>query len=111
MHRYWISLVSSVFVASLSQVLLKKSANTEHKNRIEEYMNINVIVGYAMMVISTLLVIYSYTGIEYKNGSVIESLGYILVMLFGRMFFDEKITRNKLLGNLLIIVGVILFYL
>lgn len=34
-----------------------------------------------MMVGTTVLTILAYHGIEYKNGPVIESLGYILIMI------------------------------
>ena len=38
--NWWILLIAlSATVASFAQVLLKKSANEEHKNVIEEYLN------------------------------------------------------------------------
>lgn len=92
-------------------MLLKKGATKEYGSVIQEYLNPWVISGYAMMVISTLCVIYGYRGVAYKNGAIIESLGYVLIMFLGRAFFDEKITRKKLIGNLLILLGVVVFYL
>ena len=92
-------------------MLLKKAANTHYENKIREYLNIWVISGYFLMVLSTLCVIYAYRGIDYKNGAVVESLGYILIMIFSYLFFKEKITKHKLLGNLIILLGIIVFYL
>ena len=64
-------LVASVVVASLSQILLKKSAAKTYSSVIREYLNPYVIAGYGMMVLSTLLTVGGYAGLEYKNGAVI----------------------------------------
>ena len=103
-------LVLSVVVASFSQILLKKSAGKTYASLIWEYLNLYVILGYGMMVGSTLLTVAGYAGLEYKNGAVIESLGFVLVMLLSRFFFGEKITKKKLLGNSLILLGSLVFY-
>ena len=103
-------LVLSVVVASLSQILLKKSAEKSYQSLLREYLNPWVISGYGMMVVSTLLTVGGYAGLEYKNGAVIESLGFVLVMLLSRLFFREKITKKKLIGNALILLGIVVFY-
>lgn len=100
----------SVIIASFSQILLKKSAKKQYDSFLKEYLNPYVIIGYAMMVASTILTILAYTEVAYKNGPVIESLGYILIMFLSFIFFHEKITKKKLLGNLLILAGIFVFY-
>lgn len=109
-NKYMILLVLSVVVASFSQILLKKSAAKTYPSVIREYVNPYVIIGYGMMVLSTLLTVGGYVGLEYKNGAVIESLGFVLVMFLSRIFFGEKITRKKILGNALILIGILIFY-
>ncbi len=109
-NKYMILLVLSVVVASLSQILLKKSASKTYSSVLREYLNPYVIIGYGMMVVSTLLTVGGYAGLEYKNGAVVESLGFVLVMLLSRFFFGEKITRKKLIGNALILLGIFVFY-
>ena len=111
MNKYIIFLLLSVIISSTSQILLKKSALKQYKSFIYEYLNPYVIVGYGMMIISTITTILAYRGIEYKNGPVIESLGYLLVMILGWIFFKERITKHKLLGNIIILVGIYVFYL
>lgn len=108
---YWLMLVLSVTVASFSQILLKKSAAKEYDNIIREYLNPYVIIGYGMMVVSTILTVIAYRGVEYKNGPVIESLGYLLVMFLSFVFFKEPITKKKILGNALILLGILVFYI
>ena len=102
----------SVVVAAFSQVLLKKSAGKTYASVIREYLNPYVIIGYGMMVGSMLLTLLAYKfGLAYKSGPVLESLGFVLVMLLSLGFFREKITPRKLIGNLLIVLGIIVFYL
>ena len=39
MIKYVIIYVVSVFISSISQILLKISANTEYKDKLHEYLN------------------------------------------------------------------------
>ena len=110
MNFYLLILIVSVIIASFAQILLKKSAGKTYESVIWEYLNPLVIIGYGMMVLSTLLTVGGYVGLEYKNGAVIEALGFVLVMLLSRLFFGEKITKKKLLGNSLILLGILIFY-
>lgn len=108
---FYVFLVGSVFVASVSQVFLKKAAMKEYDSFIKEYLNWRVILGYGLMVVSTILTIIAFTKIEYRNGPVIEALGYVFVMIFSRMFFGEKITAKKIIGNALILLGIFVYYM
>lgn len=103
-------LILSVVVAAFSQILLKKSADKTYISIIREYLNPYVIFGYGMMVLSTLLTVGAYVGLEFKNGAIVESLGFVLIMFLSRLFFKEKITKKKLLGNGLILLGILVFY-
>jgi uncharacterized membrane protein len=108
----WILVLSSVVVSAFSQVLLKKSAQKKYSSVIREYLNVYVIVGYGMMVLTTLLNVLAYSaGLGYKNVPVIESLGYVLIMFLSLAFFGEKITKRKLIGNILVILGIAIFYI
>ena len=111
--NWWILLIAlSATVASFAQVLLKKSANEEHKNVIEEYLNWKVICGYGLMFVGMFLTIIAYRkGVQYKNGPIMESIGNIWVVILSFLFFREPITRNKVLGNILILLGIVIFYL
>lgn len=111
MIKYWIVLFAAVIVSSASQMLLKKGATKQYDSVIHEYLNPWVISGYGLMILSTLCVIFAYRGVAYKNGAIIESLGYLLIMFLSRFFFGEKITKKKLIGNLIILAGVLVFYL
>lgn len=111
MSKYWLALFLAVVISASSQMLLKQGASKKYDSVVREYLNPWVISGYALMILSTLCIIYAYRGVAYKNGAIIESLGYILIMLLSRLLFQEKITKKKLAGNLIILTGVLVFYL
>lgn len=111
MTKYiFVAMLSGIFSA-ISQVLLKKSSNAEHRTRLGEYLNLYVISGYVLVFLCMILMIYAYKGLPFKYGTVMESLVYLYVIILGRLFFKEKITRKKILGNILIVCGVIVFSL
>ena len=111
MLRYWIALFAAVVLSSFSQMLLKKAAQIKYENVIKEYLNPWVISGYFLLAASTICVIFAFKGVDFKNGPVIESLGFPLVMLLGRLFYGEKLTKNKLIGMGLIMLGVVIYYI
>ena len=106
MSKYIILLVLAVVVSSVSQIILKT-----YNSIIKEYLNPYVIIGYGLMVLSTVLVVLGLKGVPYKNEPIIESLGYIFVMILSNRILKEKITKKKLIGNLLILIGIIIYYI
>lgn len=110
MTKYYLLMLLSVTVASVSQILLKFSARSSHKTLLKEYLNIRVLCAYFLLFISTLLTIAAFRGLDYKNGPVLESLGYLIVMGLSRFVLGEKITVKKMVGNLTIVFGLIVFY-
>ena len=105
-----IALISGV-MSALAQVLLKKSSGIKRETRIAEYLNKYVISGYAIMFGCMILMVIAYRGLPLKYVAVLETLVYLYSMILGKMFFDEKITKKKLIGNLLIVAGIIVFSL
>jgi len=111
MLKYWIAMFGAVALSAASQMLLKRAAKTEYATPLREYLNVWVIGGYGLLVLSMLSVIFACRGLEMKNVPVIEALGFPLVMLLGRIFYGEKLTKNKLIGMGLIMLGVIVYYI
>jgi small multidrug resistance pump len=107
LNKYVGIFLLSVFIASCAQIILKNSADGEHRNFVSEYLNIKVILGYALMGISTLGAIIAYRGIDLKNGPILESFGYVFVFILSWIFLKEQPNVNKIIGFTLIIFGVI----
>jgi multidrug transporter EmrE-like cation transporter len=100
--------ITGVFVASFSQILLKRSAlNNEHKG-IKTYCNLSVITAYLLFGVCTLLSVYSLKIIPLSLGAIYESLGYIFIPWFSFLFFKERIVKVQVIGIIFIIIGVII---
>lgn len=106
---YLIIFVLSVVVSSVSQLLLKMSANSQYETRLAEYLNPKVIIAYMLFFGATLITVLAYQYVPLSLGPVLESTGYIFVTLLGYFVLKEKIGKQKLVGMLVIIVGVLLF--
>ena len=101
----------SVLISSFSQVLLKKSALKKYNKRIDEYLNLLVIIAYSIFLVSSFISIYAYKYIPLSMGPILESSGYIYITILGAVIFNEKIGKRKIVGLSLIIVGITIFSL
>ena len=110
MNFYLLILIVSVIIASFAQILLKKSAEKTYASPVREYLNFYVICGYGMMFLSMFLTVFAYRGMDFSNVPVVESLGYVVVMVLSYFFFKEKITKRKLLGMAVILLGIFVYY-
>ena len=95
----------STFLASVSQVLLKKAALREHKSLLAEYTDWRVVLGYGLFVGCSLLTMLAYKGVPLNVGPVLEATGYIYVT------FYEKMSPKKIGALVLIILGILIYAL
>ena len=97
------------FICLIAQVLLKKAAIQEHCSKKDEYFNKYVVVAYSIFILATFFSIYAYRGIPLSMGAVLESTSYLYITLFGAYFFKERITLQKIVALVLIIVGIVVY--
>ena len=102
-------MLAGTFFTAISQVLLKQSANKKYSNPLREYLNWRVILAYVMFFGIHLLNTWCYTKVDMRYGSVIDTADYVFVLLLSRFILNEKITKGKLVGNLLIIAGILIY--
>lgn len=111
MNKYVVIAMISGVLSSFSQILLKKSADKRRKSIWGEYLNPYVIIGYTITVACMLLMLLAYRGMPFKYGAVLESLVYLYIMVLSRIFLNETLTKKKIIGNVIIVIGVIIFSL
>ena len=108
---FYILLIVSALVTAFSQILLKVSANKKYKNFISEYFNPFVIISYICFGVILILNVLIYTRIDYRFGVVINSMSIVLIMILSTLILKEHLTRKRIIGNILIISGIICFTL
>ena len=109
MNKFILLMFILTFFSALSQLLLKLSANEKHEGRFGEYLNVKVITAYVIFAAVLLLNTYAYTKVNLKYGPVIDTFTYVFVLLLSVLVLRERLTKWKLLGNLMIIAGVLLY--
>lgn len=101
--------ILSVFISSISQILLKKSAMHKYKSKIQEYLNPIVTISYIMFFSCTFITIIAYRYIPLSWGPILESSGYIFISIMSYLFLKENFTKKNLVGMIVIILGIIVF--
>lgn len=108
---YYLIVVIGVFACSASQLLLKKSATIEHKSAIFELLNWRVLIAYGIMFATLVANIYAMSkGVQLKDMPVLEAMGYVFVPVLSFFCLQEQIDRKTFLSILLIIIGIVVFY-
>ena len=104
-------LLMSIFISSVSQVILKKSTFKHYDSVIKEYMNVPVILGYSMFLLATIMSVFAYRAVPLSLGVAMEATSYLYITFFGVVFFKEKLTKQKIFSLALIISGVLIYAL
>ena len=109
MHPYMLILFATTFFTAFSQVLMKTSAQREHKSWIYEYLNWRVLTAYAISFAVLFVNTFAYTKVDMRFGPVIDTFTYVFVMILSFLLLKEHFNIGQLIGNLLIIAGVLIY--
>lgn len=108
MTFYVLVFIFSVFISAVSQILLKISAKNKYDSAIKEYLNPKVIFAYGLFFGSLLLTILAYKGVPLSLGPVLEATGYIWVTILGHIVLKENVNIRKIMGIIIIILGIVI---
>jgi len=111
MNIYLLILFVATIFSAASQVLLKQSARMEHKSWIYEYLDWRVITAYIIFFGVLVSTTVAYTGVDMRFGPVIDTFTYVFVMLFSIVLLRERFTKGQMIGNIIIIIGVLIYTL
>lgn len=75
-------LLFSVFISSVSQILLKKAADRTYESSLKEYLNPLVIGAYGMFFCSVILTMLALKYVPLSMSPILESTGYIFVSVW-----------------------------
>ena len=111
-NSYYLVAYGSVILVACAQLLLKKGASlTQNKNFLRSFINPYSLLAYCLLVLITLCNLYALKVVQLKEMAFILALPFVLVPLLSMALFKERLTRQQLLGVLLIIVGALVFNL
>ena len=99
----------SVIINSIAQIIFKKGAKIDKKREILKILfTPKIIIGLILFASSALIWVIVLGKADVTYAYPLLSLGYILTTILSYTMLKEKITKNKILGIIIIIIGVIL---
>ncbi len=110
-RTFFLIMLGGTFFSAISQILLKQSANKDYSTPLKEYLNWRVITAYGLFFGILLLNTWCYTQVDMRYGPVIDTAAYVFVLILSKVILKERITRGKIIGNLIIILGIIVYTL
>ena len=92
---------------AVAQILIKSGANTlTSSNPLAMITNLPLVTGYSLYGISTVLLVLALRDGELSILYPVISLTYVWVTFLSLLFFKESMNPYKLLGVLIIVLGV-----
>ena len=106
---YSLIMVAGVFVSSVSQIMLKKSAGKKYESKLREYLNPLVIAAYGLFFGCTLVSLYALKVVPLSMSPVLEASGYIFVAVLSFIFCGERLNKRQIVGMIVILAGVAVY--
>lgn len=96
-------------IAAVSQLLLKLAAKKDYPVWWRSYLNPLVITAYGMFFGTTILNVFALRHIPLTLSAALGASGQIFVPAVSALFLKERISRKRLLGMAIIVIGIIVF--
>ncbi len=97
----------AVFISTASQILLKQQANTTGKKGfIWKFLNPRVIISYGLLFLSLALNQVALIHVPVSVLPCITATSFIWIFLFGALILKERPSRRKILGVVIILIGI-----
>lgn len=105
--------VTIQFLVALAQVVLKKGAVRLDFNKplLYNFKNKYLLISIFLFLLVPILSIITMRVVDFSNFYSFTALSYFFVMLFSWRVLREDIDRLRIIGNVLVIAGVIIFNL
>lgn len=101
----YIYLIIMTIIGSFAAYFLKKA--TRSRNNKCLLKNINLYIGGCLYIITAVINIYILRYLSYSVVLPLTSITYIWTLIIAKVLLKEEISRNKMIGVMLIILGAI----
>jgi len=108
---YYGIMLLGVLIAVVSQIMLKKAADRQYDKWYKQYLNALVIVGYGLMVLSTLCSVVAYRVVPLSSAPLWSAAAQVFIVVLSFLFLGERPGKKKMAGLLIVAVGAAVFCL
>lgn len=105
MILYFVTLIVMTILGSMASLFLKKASDAD--GIISMIRNVNLYIGGFLYLVSAVLNIWILRYLDYSVVLPLTSLTYIWTMVLSYLILKEKITRKKIAGVILILIGAV----
>lgn len=102
---YFVILVGMTWMGAVASLFLKRASGTN--GLIALMTNINLYIGGLLYLGSAVLNIFILKYLDYSVVLPLTSMTYIWTMILSYLILEEKITKKKVIGVILILVGAV----
>lgn len=99
-------LVIMTMLGSIASLFLKKASGSE--NLFQMIKNVNLYIGGILYLSSAVLNIWILKALDYSVVLPLTSFTYIWTMILSYFVLREKITKKKIIGVMMILIGAVL---
>ena len=110
-YLFFLIALASVLIADISQIILKKAALKTYDKWYLSYLNGPVIFAYFLFFLSTICSMIALRKLPLSLSPMWQSMGQIFVALLSFFILKEKLTKKKIIGIAVIIIGLFIFSL
>lgn len=103
---YFLCLLAMTLLGSVASLFLKKASSTDGIFAILK--NVNLYIGGFLYLASAVMNIWILRYLDYSVVLPLTSLTYIWTMILSYFILKEKISKKKIVGVLLILIGTVL---
>jgi len=106
----YIKLLVMVTLTSISQILIKLGSGKIITKSgtfilIKTFFNCYIIIGMILVSVAPLLYFSALSGIALNIAFSVNGLGYIIVIIMGKLVLQERISLFHILGGIFILIG------
>lgn len=103
-----------IVLVAFGQFFLKKGAiineeSNEKKTFLKQLFSKYVLIGISFIISAPLLYIGALKYLPLNRAYVLTSINIVIVSLIGKYAFKEKLSANRTIGIVLILIGVIIY--
>lgn len=111
MTQYYLLAFTAITLTGFAQLFLKVGASRGGFDLRERRAHPMLLLGLGTLAIAMLLNVRSLSVLPLRALAFISPVAYILTPLLAGLFLGEKLSRNVVLGTVVVIVGMIVFNL
>jgi small multidrug resistance pump len=107
--NYYILTLVIIILTSAAHLILKRGSVIAVDSGMRMYLHPLSLFSYLIFAIVAFLSISAMKGLDLKVFFALTSLTYICIPVLSFVFLKEPVTKNKLIGIVIISIGVVIF--